>query len=1118
MFRMLRGHTFYLALSLAVPGSMAPLAFAQSVGASLTGQVTDPSGAAIPGATVTATNLGTGLKVTATSSDQGSYRIAPLPPGAYSLSVQVSGFETYLQQGITINVDTPATQNVSLKTGNVQETVTVTADAELLNTTNGSLGQTIDATAVTQLPLNGRSPASLVLLAPGMTPGGNTYSQTGFSFPSSSEPSVSANGGTQGSTYFLLDGVPNMDTYLGLPAPFPNADATQEFRVITNNFNAVYGFAPGAVVTIQTRSGTNDIHGGAFDFYRDQVFNAKNYFSHGVDPLHQNQFGGFAGGPILKNRAFIFANYQGTRNATASTELNSYVPTAAMLGGDLSGISTPLCTNGAPSATCPFGTLNGKPNQLLPGYSLNATAVAVDKATLPVGQQANGLTYYNSPAFINQIDEGTAKLDLDITPKQRVSLRSFITSFVQPSANVDGNLLALNNNYNYDVAIQERYYNETLGDVWTLNDKMVNSLSVFWSEYDAGNGSQANQADGTPFCWSKYINVTELPGQCYVEGFSVGGNGFNVGYYEPSTEARSTYGIYDQLTIALGKQTLTFGTNVQHQYAREQTQYPTSPILSFGGQYTGSGLADFLAGDLTSMTQGAGEIANVAGWQPGFFGQEEFRAQPNLTLSAGLRWDPNLPPTIAGGRASTFIPGQQSIVYPNAPLGVVFPGDPNVGAGLMRTTYGYWEPRLGVAWQPKNMPHTAIHAGFGLFTSPMIYSDYNHTADNAPFAPTFDLQGTNTAPLSLDNPWASSPGTGGVSPFPPFAATGLKPASTALFPVGVSIPATIDPAFKLATTASWNLTVEQQFGQNTVARVAYVGTQTYHAPFIIDRNPGIYVPATAATPTTPAAAASGARSTYPALSEILDMESHGTASYHALQVSVERRLNHNLQFQGNFTYAKTMDLASSANVSFGTNQLTNPFNLAYNYGASSENVPLRAVGNITYTVPTPLRMNPALRQVLGGWEISVITTAQSGFPFTVGGGLGNNNSYSQQYEDRADVVPGVPRDVRQGGKANWLSHYFNTAAFTQNAIGTFGSSGKNIMHAPSLDYSDAGLFKNFKYRERYDLQFRWEMFNVLNQPSFAAPDSGNGDSNEGAITATGAEPSRVGQMALKLTF
>ena len=299
--------------------------------------------------------------------------------------------------------------------------------------------------------------------------------------------------------------------------------------------------------------------------------------------------------------------------------------------------------------------------------------------------------------------------------------------------------------------------------------------------------------------------------------------------------------------------------------------------------------------------------------------------------------------------------------------------------------------------------------------------------------------------------------------------------------------------------------MEQQLGQSTVARIAYVGTQTYHAPFILDRNPGI-------------AATAGSRSTYPALSEILDMESHGTSSYHALQVSVEHRLSHNLQFQGNFTYAKTMDLASSSNISFGTNQLANPFNIAYNYGASSENVPLRAVANVTYTVPAPARLNGALRQVLGGWEISVITTSQSGFPFTVGSGFGNNNSESQQYEDRADVVPGVSRNVRQGGKSNWLIHYFNPAAFTQNAPGTFGNSGKNIMHAPPLNYSDAGLFKNFKYRERYNLQFRWEMFNAFNHPSFAAPDSGNGDSNEGAITSTGAEPARVGQMAVKFTF
>ena len=1112
--RLLRG-TPYLGLFIVILYCVLQPALGQSVGASLTGQVTDPAGAAIPAAALVATDVNTGLKVTATSNGQGVFRIAPLPPGSYQLSVQAPGFATYVQKGITITVDTPATQNVSLQPGNVQETVNVTANSELLNTTNGSLGQTIDSTAVTQLPLNGRSPATLVYLAPGMTSGGNDYNQTGFSFPSSTEPSVSANGGIQGSTYFLLDGAPNMDTYLGLPAPFPNADATQEFRVITNNFNAAYGFAPGAVVSIQTRSGTNAIHGGLFDFYRDKAFNAKDWFSHEVNPLHQNQFGGFAGGPIQKNRLFIFGNYQGTRNSTASTELQSYLPTQAMLNGDFSSYSTngaeSLCTAGA-SATCPFGVVNGKPNQLLPGYSYNPVSLAVDKAALPLGQQANGLTYYTSPAFINQLDEGTAKLDYDLTPNQRITLRSFINSFIQPSGDVPGNILAINNNYNYDIAIRERYYNEALGYTWTINPKTVNSLSAFWTELDANNGSPVSQADGTPFCWSKYINVTELPGQCYVEGFSVGGDGFNVGYYEPSSEARTTYGFYDQVTRTSGNHTLSFGANVQHQYAREQTQYPTEPTLSFNGQYTGVGLADFLVGDLSSLFQGAGEVANVAGWQTGYFVQDEYRARPNLTLTAGLRWDPNTPPQIANGRAATFVPGQQSTVYPNAPLGLVFPGDKGIGNGLERTTFGYFEPRIGFAWQPRSLPHTAVHAGFGLFTQPMIYSDYNHTADNAPFAPTFDLQGTNTTPLNLANPWSGSAGTGGVSPFPPFASSSYKPPSTATFASGISIPATIDPGFKLPVTQSWNLTVEQQLGQTMVFRIAYVGTETYHASFILDRNPGIF-------------ATAGSRSTYPAFSEILDTFSYGTAKYDALQVSFERRLSHDLQFQTNFTWSKTMDLASSANISFGTNQLGDPFDQRWSYGASSENVPLRWIGNLTYTTPALSRLNPAFRTILGRWEVSAISTAQSGFPFSVAAGFGSNNSEAQQYEDRANYN-GAPLHVRQGGKTNWLNNYFNTSAFSENAPGTFGTSSKNIIQAPPLDYTDAGIFKNWELPEHFNLQFRWEMFNALNQPSYAAPNANNQISttgvnsggSEGQITSTGSEPARIGQMALKLTF
>src|SRR5271168_836305 len=293
-------------------------AFGQGTSASLTGQVTDNSGAVVSGATVTATNTDTGLAQTATSNGEGVYLIMPLPPGHYKLTVEARGFERYLQTGIELFANIAATQNIALKTGSIQETVTVTEEAELINTTTAELGTTVNEAAITQLPLNGRDPSSLVLLAPGITSvtapggqgggmGGQPGVQSGFSFPT--ETGASAGGGRQGSTYYLLDGVPHMDNYTLLDAPFPNADAIQEFRVISNNFNALYGFAPGAVVSIETKSGSNSWHGGAFEFLRNKDLNASNSYFSGVesqDPLRRNQFGGFVGGPILKDKLFIF--------------------------------------------------------------------------------------------------------------------------------------------------------------------------------------------------------------------------------------------------------------------------------------------------------------------------------------------------------------------------------------------------------------------------------------------------------------------------------------------------------------------------------------------------------------------------------------------------------------------------------------------------------------------------------------------------------------------------------------------------------------------------------------------------------------------------------------------
>ncbi|MGB9407194.1 MAG: carboxypeptidase-like regulatory domain-containing protein, partial [Terracidiphilus sp.] len=380
------------------------IAYGQGTSASLTGNVTDPAGAAVAGATVTVTNIDTNFTQSVKTDGVGTYLIRPLPIGRYTLAIDAAGFARYVQKGIVLTVNLAATQDVRLKVGaGKAETISVTADAELINTSSAELGSTVNEAAISQLPLDGRDPSSLVLLAPGtvnvLNHGGEGI-QTGFSFPT--ETGASAAGGRQGSTFYMLDGVTNMDNYNLLTSPFPNADATQEFKVITSNYGAQFGFAPGAVVSIATKSGTNNFHGGAFWYIRNNDLNATDWFSHQTDTLRRNQYGVYAGGPIKKDKLFIFGNYQGTKKIWNSTDSLTSTPTNAMLTGDFSGLAS---TAGVTNLVGPFKTIGGLANQLDTsiaslspaalyfakyGMIKSATIVANSATLAPGVQRANG--------------------------------------------------------------------------------------------------------------------------------------------------------------------------------------------------------------------------------------------------------------------------------------------------------------------------------------------------------------------------------------------------------------------------------------------------------------------------------------------------------------------------------------------------------------------------------------------------------------------------------------------------------------------------------------------------------------------------------------------------------
>jgi hypothetical protein len=550
--------------------------------------------------------------------------------------------------------------------------------------------------------------------------------------------------------------------------------------------------------------------------------------------------------------------------------------------------------------------------------------------------------------------------------------------------------------------------------------------------------------------------------------------------------------------------------DLYHQWADTQTQYPAQPYIEFYGYPgdTGFGLADFLLGEVSSLNQGAFQNSPTKGWEMAFYGQDQYKLRPNLTVTAGLRWEPETPPNDVNG-GSAFIPGQQSLRYPNAPLGLVFPGDKGVDAALIPNDYHNFAPRIGVAWQPHRLPHTALRAGFGLFDAPISYSYYNHTVGIAPFDPFYTVNGSAASPVSFDNPWAGFTATGGQSPFTPTTfVQNPKAPSNSTFTTPFAIPAAFSRNFKLGVTQSWTFSLEQQLFSQYALHLAYVGLESYHQTTILDLNPGIY-------------ANGGNRTTYPLYSSILQDTPVGTGSYHSLQVGMEKHLSMGLQFQSNFTWSKAIDLSSTGNISFAPGQggIGDPFDYKWDKGISELNLPVSWVSNFVYITPAMDGSEALLKSILGAWEFSSIWTLQSGQPFSLMGGDGDNNSGALQGDDRADLA-GQPFNIRKGSKSQWLNQYFNPAAFQPNALGTFGNSGKNLFKGPGIDTADVAIIKNWKFAERFGLQFRWEMFNAFNHASFSNPnnDASPGNASEGTITSIGPIPPRVMQGGMKLTF
>jgi hypothetical protein len=768
---------------------------------------------------------------------------------------------------------------------------------------------------------------------------------------------------------------------------------------------------------------------------------------------------------------------------------------------------------------------------------LDVKALALLSAALPVGAaNVPGSTAYGDPGRteyagapgVETYKQGTGRIDYNVNDKQRLFLRSFTEYYKNAGSAIKGIWVAVTPTKTGE------FYNEALGHTWTLNDRTVNTVNVYYTQMDVLQAQQALDKNGNPVCLSNYIAVHEIPGHCYMMGTGsngLGSGGFWSNWTEPTGERRYTYGLSDAFTKTIKNHTLSAGADIIHIFAQENTDYPATVNAQTGGTWTGSGFADWISGNWDSFTQGGGEISSLKGWMLGAYAQDQYRIKPNLTVTAGLRWDPNTPPTVTGGRGSQWRPGVQSTMFPNAPLGMIFPGDAGLDARLMSGTYNNWAPRIGIAYQPKALPKTSFRAGFGFFTGPLQYSAYNHTSDIAPFSPTFSFSShvdtahpANDIQIPFDAPWTANMPFAAGTPliFPTgdqfshnnFASLSYKPPTNSPIVTPVTLGAEFDPNFKRGVTESWNVSIEQQITSNMAIHVAYVGSESYHQSVYIDANA-----APAGTGTRP----------YSNFNSIDVDRSLGTSPYNSLQIGFDEKAFHGLALHSSFTWSKVEDISSSGNISF-VGEIGDPFNIRWNRGISDMNVTLNSVTNFDYKTPKLTKFNPVVRALFGNYELSSIYSWRSGHPFSIFGGWCNTGGWddcsnSLQYGDRGDFVPGqIPWVLGKGPKTAWFNSpgnpgFFNTAAFRQNAAGTFGNTPKNLFKGPHQQYDDSALSKHIKiFSDKYDLQLRFEFFNTFNHPSFGTPDNYATDGNFGKITGGGDVAARVAQGAVKFNF
>lgn len=1067
-------------------------AFAQSTG-SIVGTVTDPSGAVVPACKITVTETETKFTREAACSAQGYYAVPSIRPTSYSLTVRAAGFRTFTQKDIILAANQTLTVDAVLKVGDTTETVVVEGAAVQVDTTTAAIAEVVDEARINELPLDGRNPAQLISLVAGTAYAPQNRARQGLTMPVDVE--IATNGARGNQISYQLDGANNSDGLTNVNAPFPFPDALQEFSVQTANYSAQFGRNAGAAVNAVTKSGTNQLHGDAFEYVRNYSMNAGDWASGVPDTLKRNQFGFTVGGPVYlpkvydgRNRTFFFLGYQGTRIANVVSTQQGYVPTVAEMNGDFSQSGTTIYD---PTTQQPFA------DNKIPMTMADPSA-QLAKKFWPATNDPSGLTLFSQPSK-QTYSEWIGRLDQSISANDSLNFRYYLDQYNKQGIYADNDLLTVLTGRSIPSTSTVLHENHI------FSPTVLNEIRVGFSRINGQNTTP----DGIPSMkrdMGVIVNQDPLPSA--IDDLCMWNHScFSAAW--PVIWTRNILEFSDDFHWVHGKHDIAFGARIAFSRFDNQNTYATRPEAEFSGDWTGYDVSDFFLGKMYTFGQMAPQMQNIRSWQYSFYAQDRFRVTPRLTLDLGVRYEPFLPYQEKYGRLNYFSPaawasGTRSQMYVNAPAGLLFPGDSGFPANAVNPDMNNFAPRVGFAYDVAGNGKTSVRGGIGMF-----FDAAQVMAANMPM-----LANPFTYAVSMNMPSSTfhDPYAGMVDPFPagPLSSNAPFPNNPAIF--------TYDPfAGKYVTPVSynWNLTFEHQFAPHWLARAGYVGTHGSHQLEVNQLNPAVYIPGSSLS--------LNARRIYQGFGNISMLTHDVNSSYNSLQMTLSHQFAQGFTVLANYTYSKSIDdapngVAANSGLVPTTLPIYTPNFHAMDRGPSEYDY--RHVANISWVWQSPKLsgVNGFIRTLARDWQLSGILSATSGPPVTVYSGL--NRSQTGISADRAVYISGQSPytssrcDGVDGPCRSWL----NPAAFQQPVLGSVGNVGKGALRGPGSWGLDAGGSRTFTMKERLKMQIRADFFNVLNHPTFGVGGVTLSAPNNFGITRNAQNQPRTLQLAAKVIF